>query len=140
MNLDSLFESILDCLDRALEGQGVEDFEPIFQDFKSLAQIFLIEDSDGCSTDSFVLELVARIYHEDGDEDEPHFNPICPPFKLGKLLYADVDLKELVEKILKSGNIFEHSVTPKKLQFLNEALHCAKNYHPNYLPEHLLQC
>lgn len=141
MYSDTTYDRIFDWLGLALEAQEIENFKPAYDGLKCLTLFFFIETEQNVSCEQFVLDVVVRIYDKDGDEDEDYLNPICPPFNLAKLIHIDNDLKIYVESILNSGvNPCGHPVSPKKLLYLNEALQHAKNFHPNYLPEHLLEC
>lgn len=135
MNLETSYDRIFDCLGSALEESEIDSFKPAYDIFKWKAMFYFIETDQKVTCEQFVLDVVARVYEEDGDED--YLNPICQPFDLGKLIHIDDDLREFVESIVMVGQTpCGHLVKPMKLQYLREALHYAKNFHPNYLPEH----
>jgi hypothetical protein len=138
MNSETTYDRMFDWLGSALEEPEIDSFKPAYDGFKCLALFYFIETDQNVTYEQFVLDVVARVYEEDGDED--YLNPICQPFDLGKLIYIDDDLKEFVESIVKVGQTpCGHLVKPMKLQYLCEALHYAMNFHSNYFPEHLLE-
>jgi hypothetical protein len=140
MNSDAMYDRVLDYLELSLEGQEIENFKPAYDGAKALGNFYLFAVGSQQGFEMFVLDAVVRIYEDDCDEEGGCLSPICPPFKLAKLIYVDEDLKSVVEHFLDTGS-FDCGcpIAPNKLQFLKSSLSYAKNFHPNYLPEYLLE-
>lgn len=141
-----VLDQIEEWLSIALDGQEVEDFQPAYNYLIILVRFYLAHLNCSELDVHFILNRVIYLHGDELDEldaleegDSIHL-PICESFKLAKLLYIDADLKNHIEGIVNLEALpCGCSITPNKLQFLKSSLHYAKNFHPNYLPEHLLE-
>lgn len=137
-NLDE--DEISDCFDywleKSLKGQDLEEFSSSYQCMLFVLHWYINMILDDISYVDFVLFYSSWIY----EKEEIFIADCAKPYELAKLIYVDQNLKKYIDSIVKDEiQPYGLHLTPTKRTYLKEALHYAKNFHPNYLPEHLLE-
>jgi hypothetical protein len=134
---DQVFECFEYWLEKALHDQELEDFRASYQCMLFVLHWYINMTPDDIFYADFVLFHSAWIYLD----DEVFMTDCAKPYELAKLIYVDEVLKKYLESILNDQiQPYGLQLTSSKRLYLKHALHYAKNFHPNYLPEHLLQC
>lgn len=134
---DQVFDCFTYWLEKALLDQKIEECGASYQCMLLVLHWYINMSPDDISYVDFVLFHSAWIYKDDQD----FMTLSAKHYELAKIIYVDEALKNYIEAILseKTKPYLLQLSSPKRL-YLENALHYAKNFHPNYLPEHLFEC
>lgn len=136
-------EKILLWLRHALEADDIQKTKAASAYVKTLILFYLNEMEFSMTYEEFILDTVARVYDEDYEDEEESYqisDPTYPAWEFGKIVHLDEGLQTHIGALVNQGQtLCGQTIAPTKIQYLRETLHYAKNFHPNYFPEQLLE-
>ncbi len=136
---DEVFDCFHHWLWKSLSDQELKEFEQSYKFMKLTLHWHLNMLSDDIYYADFIIDYAANVFLDDRVWEDASLSYHAKSYELAKLIYLDEGLKEYIERMLsRSGDSDDFAPSSGKRQYLKEALHYARNFHPDYLPEHLL--
>ncbi len=136
---DEVFECFHHWLWKSLTDQELKEFEQSYKFMKLALHWHLNMLSDDIYYADFIIDYAANVFLDDRVWEDASLSYHAKSYELAKIMYLDKGLKKYVERIVDgSHQLYDIQLSSAKRVYLKEALGYAKNFHPGYLPEHLL--